>query len=200
MNRRSALFASATADPRCLLYAACSWGESSRPRKLLELLLGHIVRAAEDVRLGHRPVAQLVHGDGRAEGDETHQTLFREERDELAERVLGVLKLLRGGGRVEHEHEARGRGFLFSIWYSTVVYPGKSSAGRLFSLISARGGGGGIGLVRRAGLNSKSRGAREWASSGDCISSRIGPGGRRGGAAQRHDARARNARMSWMSS
>ena len=30
-----------------------------------------------------------------------------------------------------------GRGFLFSIWYSTVVYPGNSSAGRLFSLISA---------------------------------------------------------------
>ena len=30
------------------------------------------------------------------------------------------------------------------------------------------------------------------------ISSRIRPGGRRGGAAQRHDARARIARMSWM--
>ena len=42
-----------------------------------------------------------------SERDEAHEALLRQERDELPERVLGVLKLLRGHRGVEHDQEAR---------------------------------------------------------------------------------------------
>ena len=184
INRRSARWTQPRRILANLSYVACSCGRELETEKTLELLLRHIVRAAEDVRFGHRPVAQLVHGDGGAEGDETHQTLFREERDELAEGILGVLKLLRGGGGVEHEQETRRRGFLLSIWYSTVVYPGKSSAGRLFSLISARGGGtgsdwSGDGGDSKIGVRARRRGtgsAADREPGGRRVRHRVTPG------------------------
>ena len=51
--------------------------------------------------------AELVHGDCRAECDQAHEALLREERDELPERVFRVLELLGGHRGVEHEEEAR---------------------------------------------------------------------------------------------
>ena len=136
INRRDAALDSATALPLILSYVACSCGLSSSCRRRLSCscVMSSVPRSTYErgIALSHSSCATTVapkvtrptrHSSGSSAT--SCPTLSLASCSSSADIVVSSTSKKHGG-----------RGFLLSIWYSTVVYPGKSSAGRLFSLIS----------------------------------------------------------------